>query len=35
MEKKPENRLGFRGDAKEVKLHPFFKDVNWDDVYKR
>ena len=23
------------GDAKEIKKHPFFSKVNWDDVYNR
>ncbi|KAG9298244.1 hypothetical protein G9A89_002732 [Geosiphon pyriformis] len=29
----PERRLGSgRGDAEEIKRHPFFKGVNWDDI---
>lgn len=26
-------RLGFKGDALEIKQHPFFNSVDWDDVY--
>ncbi|CAG8631517.1 8397_t:CDS:2, partial [Paraglomus occultum] len=29
----PERRLGSgKGDAEEIKRHPFFKGVNWDDM---
>ena len=29
----PTRRLGSgKGDAEEIKRHPFFKDVNFDDV---
>ena len=34
MTKEPKRRLGSsKKDAKEIKKHPFFKQVNWDDVY--
>ena len=34
--KNPENRLGGgKEDAEEVKRHPFFASVNWQDVYDR
>jgi len=29
-------RLGSgKNDAYDIKKHPYFKDVNWDDVYDR
>lgn len=32
----PNRRLGSgKGDAEEIKAHPFFKDVNWDDVLQK
>ena len=32
----PTRRLGSgKGDAEEIKRHPFFKDVNWDDVVNK
>lgn len=32
----PTRRLGSgKGDAEEIKRHPFFKDVNWDDVINK
>lgn len=30
--RRPEQRLGFRG-AVEIQQHPFFKSINWDDLY--
>ena len=35
VEKKPEKRLGFLEDAKELKADPWFKDLNWQDVYEK
>jgi serine/threonine protein kinase len=35
LERDPENRLGYDYGAKEVKAHPFFSDINWDDVYDK
>ena len=35
MIKNPKERLGSKGDAEEIKKHPYFKDVNWDDVYNK
>ena len=33
MTRDPTRRLGSgKGDAEEIKRHPFFKDVNFDDV---
>lgn len=32
----PNRRLGSgKADAEEIKAHPFFKDVNWDDVVNK
>jgi len=31
MMKDPAMRLGF-SDKGEIKNHPFFKNINWDDV---
>ena len=32
----PTRRLGSgKGDAEEIKRQPFFKDVNWDDVFNK
>jgi len=28
-------RLGAKGDSEEIKAHPWFKSINWDDVYQR
>lgn len=34
--KEPEQRLGSGpGDALEVMAHPFFRNINWDDVYHK
>lgn len=33
LERNPERRLGGgKGDAQEVKNHPFFAGVNWEDM---
>ena len=34
IQRKPKNRLGLNGPA-EVKSHPWFKDINWDKLYKK
>ena len=31
----PSKRLGAKGDAKEVKNHPFFRGIKWDSVMKK
>jgi len=33
LNKNPEKRLGALKDAEEVKSHPYFKGINWDDVH--
>ncbi|MCQ2815936.1 MAG: protein kinase [archaeon] len=33
--KDPSKRLGAKNDVEEIKKHPYFSDVNWDDVYNR
>ena len=36
LQKDPSKRLGGGvEDAKEIKSHPYFSDVNWDDVYNK
>ena len=36
LQKDPWKRLGGGiKDAMEIKQHPYFKDVNWDDVYNK
>ena len=36
LQKDPWKRLGGSNrDAEEIKEHPYFKDVNWDDVYNK
>lgn len=30
----PKKRLGYKG-SHEIKSHPFFKNINWDDVYNK
>ena len=36
LQKNPNKRLGGNiKDAQEIKEHPYFKDVNWDDVYNK
>ena len=31
----PKNRLGSKNDAEDIKKHPFFKEINWEEVKKR
>lgn len=26
--------MGARSDSEEIKVHPFFKNLNWEDLYK-
>ncbi|KAL4441135.1 hypothetical protein ABPG74_002085 [Tetrahymena malaccensis] len=33
LNRNPKERLGSKGDSEEIKAHPFFKNVNWDDIY--
>lgn len=36
MKRNPAQRLGSGiSDAVEIKKHPFFTDINWEDVLKR
>ena len=36
LEKNPNKRLGGGGrDAEEIKEHPYFKDINWKNVYDK
>lgn len=34
LEKEPENRIGAK-NKDEIKSHPFFKDLDWEKLYKR
>lgn len=31
----PEQRLGSMNDANDIKTHPFFKGVSWEDIYNK
>jgi serine/threonine protein kinase len=33
--KNPKRRIGAKDGIKEIKAHPFFKDVDWDQVSKK
>ena len=36
LERNPNKRLGACGrDAEEIKEHPYFKDIDWNKVYKK
>ncbi|KAF1814842.1 Pkinase-domain-containing protein [Eremomyces bilateralis CBS 781.70] len=35
LNRNPKHRLGFTGDAEELKAHPFFEDVDWDALMKK
>lgn len=35
LNRNPEKRLGYERDAEEIKEHPFFADINWNDLYNR
>ena len=36
LETNPEKRLGYGfDDALEIRNHPFFEGVNWDDIYNK
>jgi serine/threonine protein kinase len=35
LEKNPDERLGNIGGIKEIRGHPFFSDINWDDVINK
>ncbi|KAG3213978.1 hypothetical protein PC129_g15112 [Phytophthora cactorum] len=35
LEKRQEDRLGFRGGIAEIKAHSFFHGIDWDEVLKR
>lgn len=34
LERNPKKRLGVNG-AEEIKTHPWFKNINWEDVYNK
>lgn len=35
LNRNPQNRLGARHDAAELKEHPFFKSINWELLYRK
>lgn len=35
MNRNPQNRLGAKRDAAELKEHPFFASIDWDLLYKK
>lgn len=35
LSQSPEKRLGFQKDADSIREHPWFADVDWDDVIER
>ena len=35
LDKNPLRRLGSKTGADEIKAHPYFEDVNWDDVFNK
>ncbi len=35
LDRDPTRRIGAMNDAAELKQHPFFNDVNWEDVAKK
>jgi len=35
LKRDPTKRLGVKRDAKDIKNHPWFSRINWQDVYNR
>ena len=35
LQRQAVRRLGYKGGISEVKKHPWFKDINWKDLYNR
>ena len=36
LAKKPDDRIGCRkGGVAELRAHPWFKDIDWDALYKK
>ncbi|RPA80836.1 Pkinase-domain-containing protein [Ascobolus immersus RN42] len=35
LNRNPKHRLGAKDDARELKAHPFFKDVDWNQLLKK
>lgn len=35
MQKNQEKRLGYNRGASEIKIHPFFSDVNWEKLLRK
>jgi hypothetical protein len=35
LKKKPIERLGSKGEAEEIKKHPWFKSINFNDLMEK
>jgi len=35
LNRNPKHRLGAKGDAAELKAHPFFEGINWDALLRK
>lgn len=35
LNRNPLKRLGYERDAEEIKEHPFFSEIDWDDIQNR
>jgi hypothetical protein len=35
LQRNPKKRLGYESDGEDIKKHPFFKGLNWNDLYAR
>lgn len=35
LQKVPSKRLGYKNDAADLKVHPFFKNINWKKLTKK
>lgn len=35
LERDPQKRLGAQHDAKDIKEHPWFRDIDWQAAYNR
>lgn len=35
LDKDPEKRLGCKNDSRDLKEHPFFASINWDQLARR
>jgi len=35
LNRDPTKRLGSKDDVNDIKIHPFFKDISWDKLYRK